>query len=103
MLEIAETSNINEMDLVAAYQRAVLEHEEGNNKITVGDLFRVWAPLRKTSGLRDFKAKIMDKMVEIGPAEEPKECLRSIAFGEKVDKFLYAQNHAKSLLAELRA
>ncbi len=100
VIEIAEGEK-NELDMFAAYQRAIHEHEENTNRMTLGDIYRILTALRHTSGLRDFKYNLMEKLVAIGPKEEVIDILSGIQNGNDKDRFVYTRKKAESLLQSI--
>lgn len=98
--EIAE-GHKNEVDMFAAFQRAEYEHRDQVNLIDVDDLYQILVHLRWTSGLRDFKFRLIDLMVEIGPAKAAVDKLIGLAGGKSADSFQYTRRKIAQVVATL--
>lgn len=93
----------NEVDMFAAFQRALQEHRDGVNVIDADDLYEVLTHLRGTTGLRDFKFKLIDLMVEVGTASEVVDKLTGLAGGKGADSFQYARRRLAQVIASKAA
>ena len=98
--EIA-AGNKNEVDMFAAFQRALAEHRAAVNEIDVDDLYEILTSLRAPSGLKDFKYSLIDLMVEIGPASAVVDKLTGLAGGANPDGYQYTRRKIAAVIAAL--
>ncbi|MDP3739301.1 MAG: hypothetical protein Q8R02_18070 [Hyphomonadaceae bacterium] len=98
--KIAETDQ-DEPAMYAAFQRALLEHEQRLKLIDEGDIYTILSHLRQTNGLRDFKNLLITKLVQLGSPEEALEKLSGLGVGPKCDDRLYTRNAIADAVVEL--
>jgi hypothetical protein len=91
----------NEFDLVQSFQRALKEHDDGLQRIEAQDLYLVLSELRGTSGLRDFKTRVADRMRGLGQDGEAIDFLFGLAAGPKADAFAYGRDIAVAAIANV--
>jgi hypothetical protein len=91
----------NEVDMFAAFQRALDQHESAINLIDTDDLYEILTHIRFTNGLMDFKYKLIDLMVSIGPAAEVVDKLTGLAGGANADSFQYTRRKIAQTIVTL--
>ncbi len=99
-IEIAQ-GHKNEFEMVQSFQRAIIEHENGENVITADDLYLILSELRSITGLRDFKRKVMEFMLDLDEHQVAIDRLIGLAGGAKADGFLYARDVAVEIVGKL--
>lgn len=98
--EMAQSGQ-NKVDMIATFTRARAEHDQGTTLIDVDDLYEILSHLRAESGLREFKHKLIDLAIEIGPAKDVVYGLSGLAGGDNADDYQYTRQKIASVITAL--
>jgi hypothetical protein len=99
-VEIAEIDSDEDFDLVSAWDLARRQHDHGVSRLDPEDVFRLMTALRNTPGLRTFKARLAQDMLEIGDPSVVADLLMGLTFGAHADAFRYArEDYLQRLIA----
>jgi hypothetical protein len=91
----------DEVDMVAAFTRALAEHQAKTHAIDINDIYDILSNLRWKSGLRDFKHKLIDLGSTVAPAAEAVDRLSDFAGGPGADSFQYTRRKIAWVVAAL--